>query len=316
MGGIALSKSVAGSVGSETLLQVNDQADLLLRRGMVANPSILIQRLEVVSYYRLRAYWHPFLQQNNASDPQRNRLFKPGTSFAEVWQRYVFDRHLRLMAIDAIERVEVALRSSLARTHGERYGELGYTRPSRSLPNMLPKYRRKFLKDIRREFQRSRNPYVQLAAKENVNPPVWMAVELMSLGTLLSFYKGLTTKMQRNVAKKFGIHHVVLESWLTSLLTVRNICAHHGRLWNSVMGTRPMIPKKAAEWHHPVETDTDRVFSILTILKYLMNRVAPQSHWPSRFSGLLAQYPSIPLASMGFPTDWERCPIWAYKQST
>ncbi len=84
-------------------LTLEQQAELLLSRGMRGDRATMIDRLAVVNYYRLSGYWHPF--RNSGDD-----TFRPNTTFTNVWQRYAFDRRLRLLVIDAIERIEVAVR--------------------------------------------------------------------------------------------------------------------------------------------------------------------------------------------------------------
>ncbi len=102
----------------------------------------------------------------------------------------------------------------------------------------------------------------------------------------------------------------------TGLNGTRNICAHHGRLWNRELGYKPMIPKrrKNPQWHDPVEVTNNRVFCILSILKYMLRRIAPQSNWPERLNDLLCEYDEIPIAPMGFPELWQECPIWQNRQ--
>jgi abortive infection bacteriophage resistance protein len=98
----------------------------------------------------------------------------------------------------------------------------------------------------------------------------------------------------------------------TLVNTIRNICAHHSRLWNRELGNRPMIPRleEFPDWHLPVQIRNERLFGILTILKHSMNRIAPQSQWALRFHQFLADYPDIPIADMGFPENWDQSPIW------
>ena len=73
----------------------------------------------------------------------------------------------------------------------------------------------------------------------------------------------------------------MLKSWLLALNTVRNICAHHSRLWNRELGTKPKIPAKDMAWQ-VVLVKNDRIFGILTICKFCLDRIAPQSGWPDR----------------------------------
>lgn len=132
-------------------------------------------------------------------------------------------------------------------------------------------------------------------------------------GSVLTFVRGAETAIRRSVADRFGVHHSVFESWLLALNVVRNFCAHHSRLWNRVLGVKPKIPNRRhdARWHAPVPIGNDRVFGILTIAAACLERIAPQSDWPTRVRDLLAAFPEIPLEAMGVPSDWLDCPIWA-----
>ena len=104
----------------------------------------------------------------------------------------------------------------------------------------------------------------------------------------------------------------VFDSWLLTLGVVRNICAHHGRLWNRESGVKPVIPRRREypEWHEPVMVENDRVFVVLTICRHCLVRIAPQSAWATRLKGLLAEFPDIPLNAMGFPPNWQESPVW------
>lgn len=118
--------------------------------------------------------------------------------------------------------------------------------------------------------------------------------------------------IEQQVASVFGVPDTVMESWLLALNTVRNICAHHSRLWNRELGNEPMIPlaRDYPEWHTPVQVRNERLFGILTICKHCLNHIAPQSGWSHRLMALFEEYPDVPLASMGFPENWRECPIW------
>ena len=91
----------------KTAKTYEEQADLLISRMMMGLRSSIIEKLSAVNYYRLSGYWHPFQDQTTGD-------FRNGTTFDMIWDRYVFDRQLRLLTLDAIERIEVYLRSGLA----------------------------------------------------------------------------------------------------------------------------------------------------------------------------------------------------------
>lgn len=217
--------------------------------------------------------------------------------------------------MDAIERIEIAVRSLLATSHAGRYGLFSYANDLNSLPNLNEKDRTKFQKKITEAYDISQDAFVAHFKKkygdEHRVLPIWMAAEIMTLGTLLTFHRGCHQDIRTEIAKPFGVHETVFASWLLSLNTVRNICAHHGRLWNRDFGTKPKIPDKLPQWREPVQIHGNRAFAVLTICKWCVDRIAPQSEWAARARALIAGAREIPLKSMGFPDAWESSPIWA-----
>lgn len=290
-------------------LTFDQQADQLIGRGMSGDHSLMVARLASVNYYRLTAYWLPF---RNPDD-----TFKAGTTFDDVWNRYVFDRRLRLLVMDAIERIEIAVRTQLAYHHAHVHGAFAYADDPTSLPKLDARDRAKFLDRVRDEMKRSREPFVKHFRNkyrdDHADLPVWMCTEVMTFGTILSFFRGSSHGVKRNVATLFKMPWQVFDSWLHTLSAVRNICAHHGRLWNRELGVKPVIPRlpKYPDWHSPVEIENNRAFAVLTVCRHCLRCVAPQSGWHHRVHLLFDEFPNIPKTSMGFPKDWEKCPIWA-----
>jgi abortive infection bacteriophage resistance protein len=92
---------------------------------------------------------------------------------------------------------------------------------------------------------------------------------------------------------------------------IRNICAHHARLWNRVLGIKPLIPNKDPRWNKPVPIPNDRVFAALTICRHCLGIIAPGSEWTDRFKELLDSYPDIPRAGLGLIADWDKHPLWS-----
>jgi abortive infection bacteriophage resistance protein len=298
-------------------LSLPEQADTLLGRGMTGDRDLMIQRLQQVSYYRLSGYWYPFRQLDPAQPDTPLDDFKAGTTFDEVWTRYVFDRCLRLLVLDAIERIEVSVRSQLAYHHAHTYGLFSYATDANTMPGCSGAARSRFMQGLNTEVNRSKDTFVKhFQAKygdEHAHLPVWMAVEIMNFGSVLTFYRGSPHRIKQDIASVFDMPAKVFDSWLLTLNTVRNICAHHGRLWNREIGTAALIPRanRYPDWHQPTTITNNRVFVVLTICKWSLDRIAPQTHWADRLFALLSEYPAIPRHSMGFPTDWEKCPIWS-----
>jgi len=289
-------------------LSFEDQAEKLMNRGLVADKNELIHRLQSVNYYRLSAYLYPYRNHDDT--------YKAGTSLEKIWMHYTFDRQLRLIVMDAIERVEVAVRTQLIYHFVHRYGPFGYINNA-NLPVLSTDRFSHWLIELNEECKRSKETFIGHFNRKygDTHPqlPLWMAAEIMSFGKTLTLFNGVDDEIRRSIARAYGIEDRILKSWLGSINTVRNICAHHGRLWNRELGFKPFIPKarKYPNWHVPVVIPNNRVFTILTIMRYLLRYVAPTTHWSDRLIALLKRYPSISLRSMGFPPDWEKSPLWS-----
>jgi abortive infection bacteriophage resistance protein len=290
------------------------QADQLIARGLLADRDLLIDRLRAVSYYRLSGYWFTYRALDPMNPKHHLDTFQPDTHFDMIWNRYVFDRHLRLLVMDAIERIEVAARTAIAYHHSQNHGPFGYATDPTSLPSISKKDRDLLLGSVQREKNRSKERFVghfqSRYGSHHSDLPIWMAIEIMSFGSVLTLYRGCSPSIRKTVAGPVDVHDAVFESWLLTLNTVRNICAHHGRLWNREIGTKPKIPNKDRNWHTPVEVGNRRMFGVLTICKWTLDRIAPQSRWANRLRTLLLEYPDIPLVSMGFPDNWQASAIW------
>lgn len=289
-------------------LSYPQQADLLLSRGLEGDRERIISALRSVQYYRLAGYFHPF------QNPETEQ-FRPRTSFEDVWTRYVFDRQLKLTVFDAIERIEVCIRSRLANVLAMGFEDpFAYANDPAALPYMNSEARHSFLEEIKKETARSEEDFVlhfrRKYGNEHVFLPVWMAVELMTFGSVRRLYKGMEKGRRKAVAESLGIEDAVLVSWLDTLNAVRNVCAHHDRLWNRTMRMKPKIPKKDSRWSIPIRIDNGALFGVLSICRYALRIIAPTSQWHKRLAELLDKYPSIPLREMGFPEDWKTSPIW------
>ena len=283
-----------------------EQADLLISRGLECEQEELIKRLESVNYYRLSGYLFPFKQEDSDN-------YYPGSKLSVIWDRYRFDRQLRFLVLDGIERIEVALKTVIAYEFSSQYGPFGYLEKT-NLPLMKEENHLKMLKSINHETKRSKDMFVKHFFEKYGDTheylPLWMAVEIMSFGTILSFFRGLPTTIKQEISSKFNIHDKVLESWLTSLNAVRNICAHHSRLWNRELGYKPIIPVKNNNWNKPFRIKNNSIFGILSIINYMLDIIIPSSKWNKRLGTLLTNFPEIPLKDMGFPKDWKKHEVW------
>jgi len=286
------------------------QAELLLSRGLEADRAELIRRLEQVSYYRLSSYLYPFRQ------PASNQ-FAAGTTLDTVWDRYVFDRQLRVCVIDAVERIEVAIKTKLTNELSLRHGPFAHIDRAH-LPNIDYDKHRTLMQKLERAEDRSSEPFVSHFRRKYTSEtalPLWMVSEIMDYGCMLTLFRGCEASVKQEIARPYGISDRVLESWLVAINTLRNLCAHHGRLWDRRHGTAVMIPRPRnhPQWHDPVAvgSNPNNNFAQFTVLRYLLSYIAPQSAWSRRLESLWTdKHPDVPITKMGFPANWKYCSIW------
>lgn len=300
----------------KTALSFEQQIAHLQHRGMQFNDiANSIQQLSCINYYRLSGYWYPFREINEAGEV--GNQFTPNTHFEAVLALYEFDRKLRSLVLDGIERVEIAVRTQFAFHIGHTYGPLGHTNPT----HFHPKFdHATWLSKLREETNRSNDEFVRHFKNKYIefpDMPIWMLTEVMSLGGLSLGYKGLRNDKRNGVEDKyaisshFGLHHKQLESWLHALTYVRNVCAHHSRLWNRELAIRP-DRSKDPHWRAPVTPRNDRIFYILLVLRTLLKAIGVGEHWAQNVNELIA-----PLAlerrwrvAMGLPEHWREHPLW------
>jgi abortive infection bacteriophage resistance protein len=297
-------------------LTFEQQADRLLDRGLIAERDELITRLSAVNYYRLTGYLYSFRQPDDT--------FRPGTTLETVWQRYVFDRRLRVLILDAIERIEVAVRTKLI-YHLSHHVQAGCSDPAGAFGYLDQRYfpgfksASEFLKwrsKLATETDRAKSEkFVQhFRAKygaEHPELPGWMVAELMSFGAVLTLAKNVVSEVQHKVAAEYGFPYQHFISWLQALMVLRNACAHHDRIWNRQSGKASKPQKnKFPLWHQKPSIPNDRTGYLLTICHYWLALISPTNRWRERLFELFDEFPEIPLHAMGLPADWRNHPLW------
>ncbi|MGL5251270.1 MAG: Abi family protein [Enterovibrio sp.] len=327
-------------------LSTADHLALWRQRGLIIDDEERAsQYLSHISYYRFSAYAIPYTQPCS-----QNHHFLTGTCFDDLRALYVFDKELRLLVLDAIERVEVSVRTLLCNHMSLNYGndpfwyldekkfkrEYAHKRLLASLERQLHDERRRLEKDLlqlekrRNLSEEQRLILVKKTQQETFLrhylssyelprlPPCWMMMELLSWGELSHLYDGLQKTDQKAIARGLHTHAELLLSWLKGINVVRNICAHHARLWNRELGVSIKLPTSSStKWlkHEVVLSDPHirwekRLYPVLVALQSLLSTISPASCWSERLAALLAKYPHVSLAHMGMPHHWQQDPFW------
>jgi abortive infection bacteriophage resistance protein len=254
-----------------------EQVQLLQSRGMIIdNEQEAIFYLQHLNYYRLTAYWLPFEIDHTT------HLFKPNTTFSDVLKVYVFDRELRLLLLDGIERIEVSVRSQWAYYLGMRHGSHAHLDPTLfderyNSDNLVSK--------LTDEVRRSKEDFIQhfLTNYMETLPPIWAVCEVMSLGLLSQWYRSFKpSKTKREISRVYDLNADVLSSWLWRLSVVRNFCAHHSRLWNRQFITHIKFPPVHANTISSQFVQNSRkIYNTLVIVLYFMDVISPNHHYKS-----------------------------------
>lgn len=291
---------------SKPSLTYLEQISQLRARGLVVeNENKALHVLENISYYRLSGYWYPLLQDKQA------HVFKKNASFDTAFKLYCFDRKLRQLVLSELEKIEVAIRAKMTYVLANKYGSFWFQQPGLfsnpvSHANSLTK--------IGEEFGRSDEEFIY-AFKQKYSdplPPSWITFEITSFGALSKLYQNLKpSREKREIAHYFGLPDTIFETWIHSIVYLRNICAHHTRLWNRAMSIRPQIPRRPhKQWINTNGIANNRTYFILSMIAYFLQTVNPHNTFKKRVKELFTKYSNVDVAALGFPRNWEHEPLW------
>jgi abortive infection bacteriophage resistance protein len=318
-------------------LSFQQQLELLKARGLeVTDDVAALAYLSRIGYYRLSAYWYPLRLPLITQDPVTQKItvtrldqFKPEIKFEHVLSMYVFDKRLRLLLLDAIERVEVAVRVDVSHMLGGR-DTFAHTNAAMLHGNFTKKPKQNgqtahqdWIAKYNKVLERSKEDFFKhYKNKYGLPLPIWVSVELWDFGMLSTFYQGMQAADKTAIAAKYGVQDfMVMESWLRTLNFVRNVAAHHSRLWNKNLVDQPKLPKagEIAAFdpivNAPLLTQevSSRLYSVICILIHMLKIISPNSSWRDRLREMIDQFPQVPslsISDMGFPLQWQQHDFW------
>lgn len=287
----------------------SDQVARLKSRGLKFNiESNALLYLSNISYYRLRAYTYPF--QDNSDD---NHPFVVPVTFEQIIELYQFDRKLSHLVFNALEKIEIALRTQIIYQWAMTYGSHWQNIPSLyRKPVLFAKH----INNLQEEINRSHETFIE-HYKNNYTtppePPSWMSLEVSSFGLLSQIFCNLKKGKEKNaVANHFGLNDIsILENWMHCFSNIRNICAHHGRLWNRRLTAHIKLPT------NPQNTFITnkriypyKLYSALCCIQYMLNIIVPTNGFKSELIELMQQCPFPQEKEMGFPDNWRSEILW------
>lgn len=278
-------------------ISILEQIKLLQSRGLIIKDiDFAYYCLENISYYRLAGYWWPMQSDHTY------HIFKPDSLFEDVVRIYQFDRELKLLVFSAIEQVEISFRTRLiyiaSMTHGSHWYET-------QLLFSNSKYFIKNLEFIDRGLKSSKEEFIVDHKKRypNIRPEAWKSLEILSLGHLSKLYKNLKdNKVKNKLANGFMLpSYDYLESWLVVINDLRNICAHHSRLWNRILlnSIKPLRLNDSG-WISEYPIHKDKIYLGLCSLFFLLKKIDNKSQFSSDLNKLFYTYQNVDPNAMGF----------------
>ena len=308
-------------------LTLQQQVAKLKSRGLQIDDEQLAARyLSNISYYRLRAYTYPF--QDNENSKANHKFIREDIHFSDIIDLYCFDRRLRSLMFNAIEKIEVAVRAKIVQAYCESTGSSHWF-TDRSLykdKEIFDRNRKRLsafealMKDIEGEIKRSNEDFIKHYYSKYDNPPIppaWMTLEVLSLGTLSKMYQLLKKSPQKKaIAKAFGLNDDrVFANWLHAIAVWRNCCAHHSRVWNRRCIINITMPKNADNPFLDRQTlftiHPNKVFTVLCCIKYISNIISPDSDIKRKILSIIGDGGNLlNLQEMGFPRNWKLLDVW------
>ena len=284
-----------------------DLVVLLQSRGLTIVDYISAEHyLMHIGYYRLSAYMYPLLTM-----PKELHLYKSNATFDRVMMLYRFDKKLRLLIFNEIEKIEVAVRSAIVNIASEMTSNPFWMTDISYFTDQSKFTRTMALVDA--ELRRSREDFI-VHFRETYSdpyPPAWILAEILPFGVITNIYGNIKDKkIKKRIAQSFSLQIDPFESWMTIITLTRNACCHHARVWNKQNTIRATIPNKMMRPWITLPTDALRVYFNICIIKYFLDIISPNNDFLAKLRWLFVDFPEIDLAAMGFPKGWEMEPIW------
>ena len=309
-------------------IDTSEQVKKLCDRGLnIGDEKLASQYLYNISYYRLRAYTYPC--QNNGEGANHEFLRKD-ISFQDVIDLYCFDRRLRSLIFNAIEKIEVALRTRIALTYSVDENDAFWF-----LNHKLYFQHDKFIAltrneiiddkpvvgDLMKEVKRSNEEFIAhyyQKYSEPAFPPAWMTLEVVSMGTLSKLFFALdkNNPSSKTICRDLGLYNVdILKNWMHGLSSLRNTCAHHSRVWNRRFTIALKFPYRTnypfLSKQEAATIRDNKLFAYLSVILYLQQIISPDSSFRKSLLTLLDKSPKlVVLKDMGFPEKWREYSLW------
>lgn len=289
---------------NKAALTAEEQLNLLISRGLlVEDKTSAVDILKRIGYYRLSAYMRYFQQGVNHE-------FVPNTNFANIIELYNFDEKLRSICFDSIRKIEIAYRAAISNVMCKKYGSHWFYNQSAFKDSQkILECRAVIESEIKKKNSEYAETFIAKYYKKYDNPdlpPFWTIAETLTIGSLNKIYQMISNSDKREIIKylgfSFDIKFLAFANWLFSVCVIRNICAHHSRLFNRIFRISPTKQALIKE----LNTDYRNTFYYLAmIINYYLKTISNDISFEDDLIRLFAKYPNIDKTKMGIPANWQ-----------
>ena len=290
-------------------VSIPDQIAKLKGRGLIFSDEKKAESyLSNISLYRLRAYTYPFQDNTDPDHPFNTKI-----TFEQIINLYVFDRKFRLLVLDAMEKIEISMRTQIIYQWAMNHGSHWHL--DSSLYRNSVQYAKDYMR-LQQEVDRSIETFIDHYKTKYTNPkepPSWMSLEVSSFGLLSLIFRNLSNGPEKKaITQYYALPTVgILENWMHCFSNIRNICAHHGRLWNRRLTAHITLPNKPA---NPFITNKNlipyKIYPALCCMKYILDIISPGHSFSQKLKDLMKLCPLAQEKEMGFPKDWQNEKFW------
>lgn len=277
-------------------LTVGEQVDLLIERGLhIENRSDIEGYLENISYYHFSSYFKSFQKKVD--------VFDSGVNFETILNAYTFDKKLRLLMLDVLERIEKTFKCRII-NEISLLQEDAFWHTNSNFFMSEEIFQTRILPHLQNTLTLNEKEYENYREKYNspIHPPAWIFFEPLTFGGVVSVYRNLTKKNRKAISRTFDLSPDDLVSWMYGMSAIRNISAHHARLWNKKMvaNIRMKNPKYKSLFN---TEEPNRIYNYIVVMHILMCKVNPTSQWLEKMCKLISDH-EIRGGFMGFPENW------------
>jgi len=253
-------------------------------------PADAARKIKQIGYECLRIY---FLSRRD----QLGKTSRPITHYCDILDIHDGDSQLRALCFTASARFELAFRNSMSEVLSAQYGSHPYYDSNAFKGSAKQDEALRQVIDISLKSRDERARHYRLTYFTPSLPPIWMFKEFLTFGSAARFYTRLANPIRQQIAACFSINELpVFDSWVGSFVDLRNICAHHDRLFNRRFQKQPKLLRSA----QIPKASSNTLKAQLECLDFVLSSQGMTSSIVNRAAKIIGKHTAILPSEAGF----------------